>query len=234
MNILIIGANSDIAQALIRELVKDHSHQLMLASRHMNELAKFGADMAQKCPNPISLHYLDVTNISSHHMFVNHLKIVPDCVIYAAGYLGPDALKIIETNYTGAVSLIELLTEKMHKDKPGLIVGLSSVAGIRGRGSNYLYGSAKAGFTTYLNGLRARLSRTKIHVLTVILGLVKTKMTAGHTAPDQLTATPEQVAKAILYAVKKQKNIVYATPIWRVIMFVIRIIPESVFKFTQF
>ena len=138
--------------------------------------------------------------------------------------------RILQVNFVGAVSILNRIAEKYIAGGHGTIVGISSVAGERGRKSNYLYGSAKAGFTAYLSGLRNRLFSKGIHVLTVQPGFVYTKMTEHLTLPAPLTATPEQVAAAIATAVRKKKNIIYVKWFWRWIMLVIRCIPEPVFK----
>jgi decaprenylphospho-beta-D-erythro-pentofuranosid-2-ulose 2-reductase len=111
-----------------------------------------------------------------------------------------------------------------------VITGISSVDGARGRQSNYLYGSAKAGFTAYLEGLRNRLYHQKVHVLSVQPGFVDTRMTEGMPLPPLLTATPGLVAEAVYKAIKKKRNIIYVKWFWRWIMLIIRNIPEPVFK----
>jgi len=112
----------------------------------------------------------------------------------------------------------------------GTLVGISSVAGIRGRKTNYFYGSAKAGFTTFLSGLRNRLANKGVHVITVLPGFVETKMTRGMNLPDQLTAKPDEVALEIFNAIKKKRNVIYVKRVWRIIMILISIIPEWIFK----
>ncbi|MCL4128207.1 UNVERIFIED_CONTAM: hypothetical protein GTU68_062310 [Idotea baltica] len=118
----------------------------------------------------------------------------------------------------------------MENRKEGTIVGISSVAGERGRASNYLYGSAKAGFTSFLSGLRNRLAGKGVHVLTVKPGFVDTAMTEGLDLPGPLTAQPQQVARAVFKAVGKKKNTLYTLWMWRYVMLIIRNIPEAIFK----
>ena len=107
---------------------------------------------------------------------------------------------------------------------------MSPVAGDRGRASNYCYGAAKAGFTTYLSGLRNRLAGKGVHVVAVKPGFVRTRMTQGMKLPPALTAEPDEVAATIVRAEARRSNIVYVRPVWRLIMLVIRHIPETVFK----
>lgn len=134
------------------------------------------------------------------------------------------------TNYTGVVSLINIIANDFERRRSGFIVGISSVAGDRGRKSNYLYGSAKAAFTAYLSGLRNRLYEAQVHVLTVKPGFVATKMTEGMDLPEKLTAQPDEVASDIFQAQQKGKNVLYTKWIWRWVMMVIKMIPEWKFK----
>jgi short-subunit dehydrogenase len=155
------------------------------------------------------------------------------------GYLGDankartdwnEAERIIQTNYTGAVSILDRVADHYALQKKGVIVGISSVAGERGRQSNYHYGSAKAGFTAYLSGLRNRLFQDGVHVVTVQPGFVYTRMTENLQLPKLLTGQPADVANTVYSAVKNKKNVVYVKWFWRWIMFIIRNIPEFMFK----
>ena len=141
-----------------------------------------------------------------------------------------ETAKMINSNYTGAVSILNIIAEDYAAKKSGTIVGISSVAGERGRQSNYIYGSAKAGFTAYLSGLRNRLYHDNVHVVTVLPGFVNTKMTAELNLPPLLTANPEQVADAVEKAIRKKQNVVYVKWFWKWIMMIIKSIPENMFK----
>jgi short-subunit dehydrogenase len=125
---------------------------------------------------------------------------------------------------------LNIAAEKMQLKKAGIIIGISSVAGERGRASNYLYGSAKAGFTAYLSGLRNRLYPLGIRVITLKPGFVYSKMTEHLTLPPRLTASPEQVAKVVIKNLSSGSEIIYVKPIWAIIMTIIRLIPEFFFK----
>lgn len=138
--------------------------------------------------------------------------------------------RIIAVNYARLVPVITYFANKMERKRFGTIIGLSSVAGERGRQSNFIYGSAKAAFTAYLSGLRNYLYDKKVHVITVKPGFMATKMTEGMPLNPLLTANPPQVANYIYNAYIKKKNVVYVLPIWRFIMLIIRNIPEFVFK----
>jgi len=175
----------------------------------------------------------------SHHQFYEGLKEKPLGVITAVGYLGDqkkaqvdfnEAKPIMDTNYTGVVSLLNIIANDFEQRKSGFIVGISSVAGDRGRKSNYIYGSAKAALTAYLSGLRNRLHDAQVHVLTVKPGFVATKMTEDMDLPEKLTAQPEEVAEDIYKAQQKGKNVLYTKWVWKWVMLIIRNIPEWKFK----
>jgi short-subunit dehydrogenase len=142
-----------------------------------------------------------------------------------------EAQRTIDVNLTSAISLLERLAVYFGQRGAGVIAGISSVAGDRGRQSNYIYGAAKAGFSTYLQGLRNRLFSVGVHVLTVKPGFFATAMTDGLVNPNSpLLATPDQVARDVDRALRRRQNVVYTRWFWRPIMFVIRSIPEPVFK----
>lgn len=236
--ILIIGAKSDIAKATAREYAK-HGYDLYLAARNSDELKGFADDITVRTQRMVKLVELDILDYKSHQAFYDSLKEKPLGVISAIGYLGEqekaqidftEAHQIMDTNYTGVVSLFNIIANDFEKRKSGFIVGISSVAGERGRKSNYTYGSAKAALTTYLSGLRNRLYGAQVHVLTVKPGFVATKMTKGMNLPEKLTAQPEEVAEDIYKAQQKGKNVLYTKWMWKWVMLVIRNIPEFQFK----
>ncbi len=236
--ILVIGAKSDMAKATAREYVK-HGYDLYLAARDVNELEAFANDITVRTQKSIKLLELDILDYASHQAFYDQLEEKPLGVISAVGYLGDqekaqsdftEAQKIIDTNYTGIVSLFNIIADDFEKRKSGFIVGISSVAGDRGRKSNYVYGSAKAALTAYLSGLRNRLFDAQVHVLTVKPGFVATKMTEGMDLPEKLTAQPEEVAADIYKAQQKGRNVIYTKWVWRWVMMIIKMIPEFQFK----
>jgi short-subunit dehydrogenase len=139
----------------------------------------------------------------------------------------------MRSNYEGPALLTGLLANRFAERGHGTIVGISSVAGDRGRARNYVYGSAKAGYTAFLSGLRNRLAKTGIHIMTVLPGFVRTRMTEGMALPPRLVASPEEVAEAIFRGVAKRKDVLYTKPVWRLVMTVIRTLPESLFKKTN-
>jgi hypothetical protein len=141
-----------------------------------------------------------------------------------------ETFNTINVNFTGAVSMLNIIANDFEARKSSFIIGISSVAGDRGRKANYIYGSAKAGFSAYLSGLRNRLFGSGVHVLTVKPGFVATKMTEGLDLPEKLTAHPEAVAKDIFVAQQKGKDVLYTKSIWRLVMLIIKHIPEGIFK----
>jgi decaprenylphospho-beta-D-erythro-pentofuranosid-2-ulose 2-reductase len=236
--VLIIGAKSDIAKAVARKYA-ENGYNLYLAARQTDELEAFANDLKIRTENNVKCIELDVLSYASHKAFYNALEEKPQGVISAVGYLGDqekaqrdftESQKIIDTNYTGVISLFNIIADDFHKRESGFIVGISSVAGDRGRKGNFMYGSAKAALTTYLSGLRNRLCNSNVHVLTVKPGFVATKMTESMDLPEKLTAQPEEVANDIYNAQQSNKNIIYTKWQWRWIMLIIRIIPEWKFK----
>jgi len=237
-NVLILGATSDMAQAMAKKFAAE-GWSLSLAALEDDQLEPIAGDLNVRSEVPVDTYHFDATDFDSHRAFYDSLSVKPDTVLCVFGYMGDqisartdfnEVQKTIEINYTGAVSILNEVAEDFEKRKSGSIVGISSVAGDRGRQSNYIYGSAKAGFTAYLAGLRNRLAKFGVHVMTVKPGFCRTKMTENAELPAALTATPEQVANAVFHGLEKKRNTVYTLWMWRWIMLVICHIPEAVFK----
>jgi decaprenylphospho-beta-D-erythro-pentofuranosid-2-ulose 2-reductase len=237
-NILILGATSDLAQATARRFAAA-GWSLTLAARNMELLEPVAGDLRVRSNTKINAVHFDALNFAAHQDFYDALETKPDVVLCVFGYMGDQLLartdfdevhKTIDVNYTGAVSILNVVAADFEKRGQGVIVGVSSVAGDRGRQSNYIYGSAKAGFTAYLSGLRNRLEKAGVQVVTVKPGFCRTKMTEGLELPVALTAEPEQVANAIFNGVEDGRNVIYTLWMWRWIMLVIRMIPEFIFK----
>ena len=242
MRLLILGANSDIAYAIANQFAKEEGAELYLASRKNELLNKKVEDLKIRHAVQARALAFDAAAFESHAEFYHHLDPKPDIVVAAFGYFGDqaeaqnnfdEASQIIESNYTGAVSILEIVAADFEKRATGRIIGISSVAGDRGRQSNYNYGSAKSGLSTYLDGLRNRLAKSNVHVMTVKPGFVNTKMTADLDLPAAVTASTQQVAQDIYNAFLKSKNTLYTRWFWRWIMVVIRLIPEPAFKRMQ-
>ena len=236
--VLILGAGSDVALACGHEFAR-HSYDLYLAGRNLTDLLPHANDFQIRYKVKVKAIAFDALRFEGHKVFYDALDPKPEITICVFGLLGDQAAteknwdeckKVIDSNYSGAVSILNAVANDYAIKKKGTIVGISSVAGERGRQSNYIYGSAKAGFTAYLSGLRNRMTPLRVHVLTVKPGFINTKMTEGLNLPKPVTAEPEQLGRAIFKAVKKRKNVIYVLPIWRLIMLIIRNIPEGIFK----
>lgn len=236
--ILVLGATSDIARAVARRFAAE-GYNLYLAARDPIALEGDVADLDIRYKVRAVAVTFDVLDYSGHGAFYSALTEKPEGVVCAVGYLGSqekgqqdfdEARRIVETNYLGCVSILNIIANDFEERGSGFIIGLSSAAGDRGRQSNYLYGSAKAGFTEYLSGLRNRLFKSDVHVMTVIPGFVATRMTESMDLPPALTASTAQVAEDVVGAWKRKRNVVYTRWFWRFIMLIIRHIPEFIFK----
>lgn len=236
---IILGSNSEVAQAFIEEcLAKGEKFStLFLFTSNAETTEKFAKHIEVKYLQQSEIIKLDLMEETDYTTF-NHID--SDLLFCATGYLGlstEDGLydnnnteKIIDVNYAKLVPVLNFFAGKMERKRNGTMIVLSSVAGERGRQSNFIYGSAKAGLTAYLSGLRNYLFTKKVHVLTVKPGFMATKMTEGLPLNPKLTASPKQAAESIYKAYKKQKNVAYVLPIWSIIMLIIRNIPEFIFK----
>lgn len=237
-NVLILGATSDLAVAIARRFASE-GYGLMLAGRDQQQLHVLTGDLSIRHHVPVMHVFFDALDFKSHLSFYQALPAVPDIVFCVFGVLGNQATAqedwrecatIIDSNFTGAASVLNVIASDFERRRQGVIVGISSVAGDRGRQSNYFYGSAKAGFTAYLSGMRNRLFASNVHVLTVKPGFMKTRMTEGMKTPGPLTASPEVAARHIFKATIARKNSIYVLPVWQLIMLIIRMIPEGIFK----
>jgi decaprenylphospho-beta-D-erythro-pentofuranosid-2-ulose 2-reductase len=236
--VLILGATSDIGFAIARKFASE-KYNVQLAARNTNLLQPFQSDLQIRYGVQCSLHSFNALDFNSHADFYHTLIPKPDVTVYVIGYMNDnekvitdwdESLRTINTNYTGAVSILNIIASDYASHKSGTIVGISSVAGNRGRQSNYIYGSAKAAFTAYLSGLRNKLYHDNVHVMTVLPGFVNTKMTEHLKLPPLLTANPENVADAIYNGVRTKRDVLYVKWFWKWIMRIITTIPESIFK----
>ncbi|MEN3974110.1 SDR family oxidoreductase [Emcibacter sp. SYSU 3D8] len=237
--VLVLGGTSDIGFAIARRYA-EQGWTVLLAARD--------ADRAERNANDLRLRYrgeavavaFDALSLEFHARFLDGLGMLPDTAVCVIGVLGdqaraeadPDhAAAILRANFEGPALLLGEIARRMAARGRGTIVGVSSVAGDRGRGSNYVYGSAKAGLTAFLSGLRNRFAGQGVHVMTVKPGFVRTAMTEGMKLPGQITAEPGQVGRAVYRAAEKsRRNVIYVLPVWRLIMLIIGHIPEFLFK----
>lgn len=237
-SVLIIGGRSDIGLAIAHRFARA-GHTVRLAARRSASLEPQRADIAVRHDVEASLHELDVLDTASFEAFVAALPELPTVVVCVVGLLGNQPLSqadpqaatvVMRSNFEGPALLTGVFANLFEQRGSGTLVGVSSVAGERGRASNYVYGSAKAGYSAFLSGLRNRLAAKGVHVVTVLPGFVATRMTEGMDLPPRLTATPGQVADAVFRAVRQGRNRIHVKPVWWLVMTVIRHIPESLFK----
>ena len=237
-NVLILGANSDISKQLIIKL-SNLDARLTLFTRDTESLNLF-LKSEIKDTKKISIFKIDLKNIVEFKKILDSLEYFPNIAISTIGQLTNSTREdifensildeMININYLYPSKCIQIICDYFIKKKitDGIIVALSSVAGYRGRKKNYEYGAAKAAFSTLLSGLRNKLYN-KIHVATIEPGFVKTKMTKNIKIPDFLADTPENLASKIMNVINNKGN--SYTPIkWKVIMFIIKLIPEKIFK----
>jgi decaprenylphospho-beta-D-erythro-pentofuranosid-2-ulose 2-reductase len=237
-SVLIVGAHSDIGRALARAYAAA-GRDLVLAARQPARLARDAADLRLRHGVTVTVSDFDILDIARHTALLDELPSLPASVISVVGFMGeqfvseaqPEAAQLVlRSNFEAPALFLGAVAERMAQRGSGTIIGISSVAGERGRATNYVYGSAKAGFTAFLSGLRNRLAKQGVRVITVKPGFVATRMTEGMKLPPRLTAQPEEVAAAVLKAEARGRDVLYVRPIWRLIMLVIRMIPEAVFK----
>jgi len=240
--LLILGGTSDIARATAIHYAQA-GWRIILAARNTEATSRNANDISTRTGNNVEVIRLDILQTGEFHKIVEGLASLPDTVVCLVGELG-DQLRaqtdsnyasiVMRTNFEGPALILGILAEKFLLRGSGTIVGVSSVAGDRGRGSNYIYGSAKAGFTAFLSGLRNRLASHGLRVVTVKPGFVRTRMTSHLQLPARLTAEPDEVGRAIYSAGEvTHRDVVYVRPIWRMIMAAICAIPERFFKATK-
>ncbi len=236
---IILGATSAMARAFARALAAE-GHALVLAGRDKDELDAIAADCRLRGAPGAETATFDVRDPASFAPLIARAR-AAEGTVNAAVFVGsmPEQSAIdadpalldgtIADSFTGPARFLQMLAAVIEDKAAGTVVGVGSVAGDRGRLGNYVYGAAKAGFATYLSGLRNRLTRGGGHVVTVKPGFVDTGMTWGIDGMF-LVAPPEKVARDILKAVHRRRNVVYTPFFWRWIMLVIRLIPEPIFK----
>lgn len=239
--ILIIGATSAIATACAR-LWAEQGAEFFLVARSNEKLEQTAADLKARGAKAVTLHIMDATDFAAHSVMLESclasLQQI-DIGLIAHGTL-PDqkvceqnvevALQEFANNGTSVIALLTRLANQLEAQQYGTLAVISSVAGDRGRPSNYLYGTAKAAVSTFCEGLRARLFKVGVHVITIKPGFVDTPMTQGLPLPSALLAKPEQVAIRILAGIERKTANLYTPGFWALIMLVIRSIPQPIFK----
>ena len=239
--VLIIGATSGIARGIARALAAK-GHDLFICGRNTDELKRIARDLELRYRVCTEVSQFDGDDNSSHQKFLNKVLTKSENqlegVVFAMGDMGDQkeseqdpvaACQIIQRNFTAAVSLLGICANFMGAQKRGFIIGISSVAGDRGRQSNYIYGAAKSGLSAFLEGLRNRMQSSKVRILTVKPGFVDTGMTFGLPGLF-LVADPYEAGEKIVSALAGSRDVIYLPWFWRFIMLIIRHIPEPVFK----
>ncbi|KQS94271.1 SDR family NAD(P)-dependent oxidoreductase [Chryseobacterium sp. Leaf394] len=230
-NVLILGANSDVAKQCILQYV-EKGFVITAASRSTDSLKDFVED--NNLSDKVSVLYFDAADFDSHQKFYDELSTKPHIVVYAAGFLveNIDALRdfkgtqeMMQVNYMGGVSILNIVAMDQSNKNLERIIGLSSLSGVRGRKSNFVYGSTKAAFTTYLAGLRQELAQRNITVNVLVSGYINTKINAGLELNKNLLMEPDYVAKHIVDA--GNSFTIVPNFKWKLIYFILKILPES-------
>jgi len=236
---IILGATSSMARSFIRDLAAQ-GDGLLLAGRNMAELDSLAQDCKLRGAAMAEPLAFDARDPGCFAAIIERAA-QDSGTLNTAVFVGsmPDQSEIdadpslvdgtVTDSFTGPARFLQMLAPVLEDRGTGIVVGVGSVAGDRGRIGNYVYGAAKAGFATYLSGLRNRLGRKGVHVMTVKPGPVDTAMTWGLGAMPFMT-TPDAVSRDILKGIRKKRNVVYTAGIWRLVMLVIRNIPEPIFK----
>jgi decaprenylphospho-beta-D-erythro-pentofuranosid-2-ulose 2-reductase len=239
--ILILGAGSAIAEATAR-IYAERGDRLFLVARDAARLDIIADDLRVRGAAQVDVLAADMLDHDRHgEIIAAATDALPelDVALFAYGVLpdqeecqqsAADALRSIDVNFLSVVSLLTPLANHLEEKAAGVIAVISSVAGDRGRQSNYVYGSAKGGLDVFLQGLRNRLSKAGVHVLTIKPGFVATPMTAHIAERGALWAQPEDIAPGIDKAISKRRDVAYLPGFWALIMFVIRSVPERIFK----
>jgi len=238
--LLIVGATSAIAQAVARRLAGE-GRRLFLVGRDPGKLGAVAEDLGVRGAVVAGMLIVDLDDVSRHEEILDRAETAlggVDAILVAHGVLGDQtacerdwaqAERVIRTNFLGTASLLSRAANRFERRGSGTLVVISSVAGERGRQSNYVYGASKGALSLFLQGLRNRLHRKGVRVVTVKVGLVDTPMTA-HLDKGLLFASPDTVGRGIARVLDGGGDVIYLPWFWRPIMAVIRAIPEQVFK----
>lgn len=236
-NVLIIGASSDLAIELAK-IFASNGHNIVLASRNIEKLKKTSIDIINKFSVECNFYEFDI-NINEPHSLLNKLEKFPDILISTIGlnqknqFTVSDFELILSTNFLRLALFIEYFISQSEKNKLySSILITSSIAGIRGRAVNYIYGSAKSALTEYLSGLRQKYNE-RLHIMTIIPGYIKTQSLPKDISSKFLCISSEKMANKIFKAFKYKREIVYS-PYWFIISIILKMIPEQIFKKLKF
>lgn len=237
-SVIILGATSAMARAAALAFA-EKGYAVVLGARDREENERIAVDLRVRCAVPVHTIPFDALEPQSHPAFVAQceacLGCPPDGVVLCFGHMIEQtqaqqdfagARRMVDSNYTGAISITELFAASFEARRSGFIGLVSSVAGDRGRQSNYIYGSSKAALSTYAQGLRSRMFKSGVSVTTIKPGFVDTKMVYGLPLPERLVASPEQAGRDIVKAILAKKDTAYVPFFWRYIMLLIKLMPE--------
>ncbi len=229
--VLILGANSDVAKQAVKQYI-EKGLSIIAASRNTNSLEQFVSE--NNLNSKVKVLSFDSVDFDSHQKFYDELPVKPHIVVYAAGFLvdNQQALKdfretqqMMTVNYMGAVSILNIIATDTGNKNLERIIGLSSLSGVRGRKSNFVYGSTKAAFTTYLAGLRQELKERNITVNALVIGYIDTKINQGLALNKNLVMQPDYVAKFIVNA--GNSFTIVPNFKWKLIYWILKVLPES-------
>jgi len=239
--ILIVGATSAIAMSCAEKWAQKGA-ELFLVARNKDKLEMVKSDLEIRGAKKVTLHTMDITDYEAQERMLDDCAKVMqqiDVALIATGTLPEQSgcekdvsimLKEVEVNGTSVMALLTLLANHFELQRCGSLAVISSVAGDRGRPSNYVYGSAKAALSTFCEGLRARLYKVGASVTDIRPGFVDTPMTKGLDLPTLLVSTPDKIARLILKGIESKTSVLYVPSYWRLIMLIIKSIPQFIFK----
>jgi short-subunit dehydrogenase len=240
MDVAIIGASSGIGRA-VANIFAENKHNVICSSRDENELDSLVSDLRIRYDIKAYAVAVDLTNNLSIKKFIKRsyelFKTIDCCIVTAAVvdsvdkpyYDEEELINTTNANYTGIALTLNEISRRMAGGNSGVIMCLSSVAGDRGRQSNFIYGASKSALITYLQGLRMKMYKHNVHVITVLPGYIDTIMAYGRIR-NSLAVSPQYAARKIYKLVKSKRNIVYIPPVWWLVMKIIKLVPESIFK----
>lgn len=244
MRLLIIGATSAMAQEAAKCFAADGA-EMFLVGRSAQKLRDVASDLTVRGARGVETYIVDLNDFEQHAAMLNAAIAAfdgLDAVLLAYGTLGDqrkcelsvaETMREFTTNCTSVIALLTLLANYFEGQRRGIIAVITSVAGDRGRRSNYVYGAAKGAVSLFLQGMRGRLSDAGVTVLTIKPGLAATPMTA-HLKKGPLFASPRAVGQGIYRAMQARKEVVYLPRYWQLIMLIVRAIPERMFKRVKF
>ncbi|MEN4758828.1 SDR family NAD(P)-dependent oxidoreductase [Chryseobacterium sp. C39-AII1] len=229
--VLILGANSDVAKQAIKQYIQK-GFSVIAASRNTQSLDEFV--QKNNFSSKVTILSFDSVDFDSHQKFYDQLSVKPHIVVYAAGFLVDNEKALTDfkgtqqmmlVNYMGAVSILNIIATDINNKNLERIIGLSSLSGVRGRKSNFVYGSTKAAFTTYLAGLRQELASRDIKVNALVIGYIRTKINEGLQLNESLIMEPDYVAKFIVNA--GNSFTIVPNFKWKMIYLILKMLPES-------